>query len=78
MKLTRKRAVWEYSFIGNKRFPPDRGKIMAKKTRRPQAQKGRNEDWMRARLDHANRENTRPAGNVYKRKPKHAAHAYEN
>lgn len=51
---------------------------MAKKTRRPQAQKGRNEDWMRARLDHANRENTRPAGNVYKRKPKHAAHAYEN
>ena len=42
-------------------------KTMASKTRRPQTPKPRNEDWMRARLDHSNRNNTVPAGTVYRR-----------
>lgn len=44
---------------------------MTKNKRRPQAPKSRNEDWMRARLDHANRNLTVPSGKVYKRKTKH-------
>lgn len=39
--------------------------------RRPQTPKVRNEEWMRARLDHTNRNLTVPSGRAYKRKPKH-------
>lgn len=38
-----------------------------KKNKRPQAQKSRNEDWMRARLEHSNRNLTVPSGKRYKR-----------
>lgn len=42
---------------------------MAKnKNRRPQTQKSRNEDWMRARLDQSNRNNTVPNKAKYGRK----------
>jgi len=41
------------------------------KNRRPQAAKGENKEWMRARLDHSNMNLTVPSGKVYKRKPKH-------
>lgn len=51
---------------------------MAKKRdRRPQAAKVRNEDWMRARLQHSNMELTRPSGNTYKRKPKHSKRGWD-
>lgn len=48
---------------------------MAKNTRRMQTPKSRNEDWMRARLDHANRENTVPSAARYNRK-KDAKHKH--
>jgi len=39
-----------------------------KPRRRPQTPKPRNEEWMRARLDQSNRNNTVPSGKVYNRK----------
>lgn len=38
-----------------------------KRNKVPQAAKVRNEDWMRARLDHSNRNLTVPSGKKYKR-----------
>jgi hypothetical protein len=35
--------------------------------RRPQGVKSENRDWMRARLDHSNRNNTIQSGKRYKR-----------
>lgn len=50
---------------------------MNKNKKRPQTPKPRNQDWMRARLDHANRENTRPSGTDYKRSVKHRNRQYD-
>jgi hypothetical protein len=50
---------------------------MASKTRRPQTPKARNEDWMRARLEHSNRNLTVPSGKKYKRTVKHRTRQFQ-
>ena len=51
---------------------------MAKNTRRPQTPKPRNEDWMRARLDHSNRNLTVPSGKKYSRNVKHRNRQFQD
>jgi len=47
------------------------------KTKRPQMPKIRNEAWMRARLDHSNRNLTVPSKARYTRKTKHKGREFE-
>jgi len=46
------------------------------KQHRPQTPKPRNEAWIRARLEHSNRNNTVPSGKKYSRKVKYRANQY--